>query len=111
MITYESQGAVQVVTAAAPLNADYSEPLIGAVKNSTTVGLPMVVLDLSKSALIDSAGLECLLEAREAVRSRGGTIKLAGLNPLVRDILNATGVGDHFQTYETAKAAVGSFSR
>lgn len=111
MISVESQGAVQVVSAAAPLNADFAEPLVTAVQNASTAGLPMVVIDLSKSALVDSAGLEALLDSREAIRARGGTVKLAGLNLLVRDILTATGVGDLFQSYDTAKAAVGSYSR
>ncbi|MEM6330169.1 MAG: STAS domain-containing protein [Planctomycetota bacterium] len=111
MITVETQGAVTVLTPDVPLNAEAAEPLLAALHAPASPGLPQVVLDLSGVAIIDSAGLEAVLDARAEVRGRGGVIKLAGARPLVADILVATGVGDTFEMLGSTKAAVGSFSR
>ncbi|MEM9186473.1 MAG: STAS domain-containing protein [Planctomycetota bacterium] len=111
MIATEKQGAVTVVTPDTPIVGERAEDLVASVDAELKRGLPMVVLDLAAVPLIDSLGLGALLDAREATRARGGLIKLAGATSLVADILEATGVGEHFEKYENAKAAVGSFAR
>ena len=111
MISAESQGAVTVLTPDTPITGEHAEELSIAVEKRLSAGLPMMVLDLSGVAMLDSAGLEAVLDARDAVRSRGGLIKLAGPTPLVEDILAATGVGDQFEQFDNSKAAVGSFAR
>lgn len=111
MITPETQGAVTVLMAAGSINAENAEQLVESVTEQASRGLPQLVLDLSQVALVDSAGLEAVLDCRAAVRSKGGVLKLAGPRPLVDDILVATGVGDHFEVFPSAKSAVGSFSR
>ena len=69
----------------------------------------MVVLNLKETPLIDSAGLEALLDVQERLQERGGQVKLASANPLCREILRITGVAEHFETYPDVKGAVGSF--
>ena len=46
-------------------------------------GQPLIVLDLQGVALIDSAGLELLLDVQEKCQRMGGALKLANLDALV----------------------------
>ena len=74
-----------------------------------THGQPRAVLDLERIPLIDSAGMEMLLDVQEDFQRRGGALKLAGRNPLCQEILAVTGVGSHFEVFSDAASAVGSF--
>ena len=65
---------------------------------------------MEKIPLVDSCGLELLLEVREHCRSRSGAVRLAAPNPLCREILSATGVGDDFEIYDDVLSAVGSYA-
>lgn len=111
MIRIETQGAVDVLHCDGTLNADKAPDLNAALEQVTQAGAPMVVCDLSRVQLVDSDGLEWLLDAADEVTNNGGTMKLAGPTPLVADILRLTGVGKRFEIFDTAKAGIGSFSR
>ena len=68
-----------------------------------------MVVNLHAIPLIDSAGLEALLDLRDQLQALGGEMKLAAANPLCRDILAATGVSQQFRDYPSVKLAIGSF--
>lgn len=111
MIAAEMHGAVEVLKPSAALNRETAAKLCESVIGRRVRGQPMVIVDLSQTPLIDSAGLEALLDVRDHVRGLGGAAKLAALSPLCRDILRATGVADVFEVYKDANAAVRSFLR
>jgi anti-anti-sigma factor len=111
MFQANKQGAVDIVQCDAPLNKDHLDDFHVATRPCTVHGQPMIVLDLADTNLVDSAGLESLLDLQEQVEHLGGTIKLAAAPALIADVLRITGVGDRFETFTTVKAAVGSFSR
>lgn len=111
MIRIETQGAVDVLTIDGTLNAEKTGELSKTLDQVTMAGAPMVVCDMAHTQLIDSDGLEWLLNACDQVAACGGAMKLSGLTPLVADILRLTGVAERFEIFETAKAGVGSFSR
>lgn len=111
MIKQTQQGSVLVLSIEGALNAEESERL-GEVLTATPVaGRPQLVLDLADTSLIDSAGCEALLDARDAVVQAGGAAHLAGVSPLCTDVLAATGVGRYFQTFEGVQQAVAQFAR
>lgn len=111
MFTTETQGAVDLIVTDVPLNHESVQQLHETVAGLPAEGQPMVVLDMSQVPLVDGAGLESLLDVQDRLRASGGEIKLAGLSPLCEDILRVTGVGQRFELYPNAKAAVGSFVR
>ncbi len=104
------QGAVDVIAGADPVNTDHVDSLSDMLDQCLGQGQPHVVLDMKDVALIDSAGLELLLSVLEKYRQRGGSLKLATPNPLCREILAVTGVGDNFEMFDDASAAVRSFA-
>jgi len=111
MFQTNKQGVVDIIRCDAPLNKDHLEDFHSTTRICTDHGQPMIVLDLADTNLVDSSGLESLLDLQEQVERLGGTVKLAGAPALITDVLRIAGVGDRFETFTTVKAAVGSFSR
>jgi anti-sigma B factor antagonist len=69
-----------------------------------------LVLDMSGVNYMSSAGLRVLLAARKAVkRWNRGDLRLAHLQPYVRDTLELVGFTRIFEIYDDVVDAVGSF--
>jgi len=111
MFQVESQGAVDVIAPSVSLNTESIEQLADTIEQGLSEGQPMVVLDMSDVQLIDSSGLETLLDAQQALRLKGGAIKLACLSQLCKDVLRVTGVSEQFDTFRDVKEAVRSYLR
>jgi len=69
-----------------------------------------VVLDFGKLTYIDSSGLGVLVGLYATARKAGGGIKLANLNPHLRDVLQITKVVTVFEVFERAEDAAASFN-
>ncbi len=109
MFERAKQGAVDVVRGDDPLSVDFVPRVLQLLQECGSHGQPRAVLDLESVPLVDSAGLEMLLDVQEDFQRRGGALKLAVRNSLCREILSVTGVGGHFEIYSEAASAVGSF--
>jgi anti-anti-sigma factor len=110
MSLLERQGAVSVLRPQGPLTEAQCASFLDAAATKLGAGRPMVVVDLHEVPLVDSAGLEALVELRDRLEARGGAVKLAGVNALCGDILRVTGVGHKFQQYSHVKSAVAGFA-
>jgi anti-anti-sigma factor len=110
MSLVERQGAVSVLRPQGPLTEAQSAGLMDAALTRLGAGRPMVVVDLHEVPLVDSAGLEALVELRDRLEARGGAVKLAAVNSLCGDILRVTGVGQKFEQYSHVKNAVARFA-
>jgi anti-anti-sigma factor len=106
-----TQGAVDLIRGDDPINAEHVEELAKLFQESAGRGQPFVVLDLEKVPLVDSAGLELLLDCRESFQQLGGALKLSAANPLCEDIFSITGVGAGFEIFRESLSALGSFVR
>jgi anti-anti-sigma factor len=111
MLERLTQGAVDLIRTDQPLSAEHVEGIAGLLQECTARGQPFVVLDLERTPLVDSAGLELLLDFREKFHRLGGALKLAGPNALCEEILSITGVGACFEIFRDNLSAVGSFVR
>lgn len=111
MFQRKKQGAIDVIEGKESLVLDQLEHLQQLIDECLDGGQPMAVIDLGRVKLIDSAGLELLVDAQERYEERGGVIKLAAPNTLCQDILSVSGVSEIFDVYEDVAAAVGSFLR
>ena len=69
-----------------------------------------VVFDLGKVRYIDSSGVGVLVSLYTTAQKGGGGIKLANLNPGLRDILQITKVVTVFEVFERAEDAAASFN-
>lgn len=67
------------------------------------------VISMREVAYLDSRALEGLLDAADELHGRSGRLKLVSVTPTCREILELTGVSDHFQFFENIEDAVRSF--
>lgn len=111
MFEYSKQGAVSLLTGSVALTGENLYLARGALEQALGKSQPRVVLNLQQVPLIDSAGLELLLDWQDQYAARGGAMVLAAPNAICRDVLQATGVASHFSIFDDALAAAGSFSQ
>ena len=105
------QGAVHVIHGDLALTREHVEKLDELLDTILQDGYSQAVFDMSKIPLADSAGLEKLLDLKEALRNRGGNLRLAAAGPLLRDIFHSTGMDGRFEVYDRVTDAVGSYVR
>jgi anti-sigma B factor antagonist len=111
MFQASRQGAVQVISGSAPLSAENLSLAREACEQCFGKGLPRLVFHLEAVPLIDSQGLELLLDLRDRCLQQGGALQLAAPTVLCRDILQATGLASQLAIFDDLNAAVGSFSQ
>lgn len=104
-------GAVHVIRGDEPLTESSVDELQEIATSLLDSGQPFSVLDMSEIKLMDSAGLESIIEIRQQFTQRGGSLKLACPVPLCRNIMHVTGVEDEFEIFSRLSEAVGSFLR
>ena len=111
MFTCTQQGAVDVIHGDDSLKLDRISDVEKVFTECERHGQPRIVLDLKNVPLIDSAGLELLLDVRDRCLQKGGAFKLARPNPLCRDILEITGVASRLDIFDDTVTAAGSFAQ
>jgi anti-sigma B factor antagonist len=68
--------------------------------------VPLIVLDLSRVAILPSLALGRLVELATACKSRQQTLKLAALQPQIQKVFSVTRLDTVFPIAETVDAAV-----
>ncbi|MBI3866020.1 MAG: STAS domain-containing protein [Planctomycetia bacterium] len=104
-------GAVDFVSGTDPLNLKNCKQFGQVLEECCRQGQPRIVVDLEHVPLIDSAGLETLLDFRDQMQERGGALKVAGPSALCREILSVTGLADQIEIFRDAQSAVASFAQ
>jgi anti-anti-sigma factor len=64
-----------------------------------------ILVDMSKVSFLASIGMRTLLSCAKAVSKRGGKMVLLDPQPMVREVLDRTGVGSLIPVYEDIEAA------
>ncbi len=72
---------------------------------------PQIVIDLGEVSYIDSSGLGTLVALYTSARNSGGEIRLAGLHPRAKELLQVTRLVTVFEVFDRAEDAAASFSR
>ncbi len=111
MFELSRTGAVDVIRGSDPINLQNAKQLASLLDQCLVTGQPRIVIDLEKVTLIDSAGLELLLDYQDRCLERGGVMKLAAPLPLCREILTLTDVASRFDVHQDSLSALGSYAR
>jgi anti-anti-sigma factor len=90
------------------IGPDARDPLYGLVENE---GHTNVVLDLSEVWALSSLALGILANFQQRAESRGGCVKLCGLNPNLKQVFRMTKLDQIFAIYETRDDAVDALAR
>src|SRR5579872_6629263 len=111
MFERQKLGAVDTIRGPDPLTLPNSRQFSAVLEECSQERQPRVVVDLECIPLIDSAGLEMLLDSRDKMLARSEALKLACPNALVREILSVTGLTDQIEIFRDIQAAVASFAQ
>src|SRR5208283_2517257 len=60
-----------------------------------------VVLQFDHVEFVDSSGLGALMRLMQAARAKGGDLKLSGVPPAIRKILEVTNLISQFEVYDS----------
>lgn len=74
-------------------------------------GARNAVIDLSQTDSMTSIGLRALIIVHKvfAQSDNGNHLKIAGVTPVIRELLQVTGVSQFIEVYDTVDEAVASF--
>ncbi|MBM4076587.1 MAG: STAS domain-containing protein [Planctomycetes bacterium] len=111
MFQVSQQGTIDVIYGNDPLTEPNLSELNHVFEETLKHVPPRIVLNMADIPLMDSAGLEWTLDATERCALMGGRLQIAAANPLCRDILRITGVGEQFETFVDVRSAARSFAR
>ncbi len=100
-------GDVVVVHTPEEVGEDQSEML---VKLLTSQSQRQVVVDLDRTELIASAGLEALIDAQEKLREQNGDLRITTTNTVNRKILEITRLDQQFEVFDSVLDAVKSYA-
>jgi anti-sigma B factor antagonist len=73
-------------------------------------GRDALVLDCAQLEYISSAGLRILMLAAKQVKSQGGTMAIAAMQPVVAEIFEISRFNLVFQTHDTVRQALAALS-
>lgn len=105
------QGAVDLIRGDQPMVSQTLEELTGLLDRCIGQRQPRIVIDMTSIPLVDSCGMELLVDCQRQSIARGGCIKLASPTQLCREILKATNVIAMFEVFDNSLEAAGSFAR
>lgn len=71
----------------------------------------LIVLNLSESPLINSEGLEFIVDAQQQCLLRGGKLVVANPQPLCAEILYITGVDECVAVFDDVRTALAEFAK
>lgn len=111
MYQCKRSGTVDTISGSQPLSRESSSSFLESVESCFGKGQPHIVLDLGATPMVDSAGLEAILDARDRCCKLGGSIVLARPNALCRDILRINEIDKELNVFEDVVHAMGSFAK
>jgi anti-anti-sigma factor len=105
-ITEELRGETLVVKPAGRLDSNTSEEFHTFLTKRLDAGASRLVVDMSATDYVSSAGLRIFLLAAKKLKDRDGRLALAGLNSSVKQVFSLSGLLAIFAVEPDAERAV-----
>jgi anti-anti-sigma factor len=110
-LAFEQKGDVTIVRVQ---EAKLTYPLLAAfyaaLQQRVEGGEHRLLLDLSAVSYLDSASIGCLMDVHRLLQDRGGTLRLAGLQPRVETMISMTGVHKIVALHRDEEDALAAFA-
>jgi anti-anti-sigma factor len=101
-------GRTAVVAAAREIDLTNAEGLRDALLSALNSGALGLVIDMTATTFIDSAGVTALVRASRRAAACEATIRLAATAPAVLRVLNLVGIDQHIEVHPGVTEAVAS---
>ena len=103
--SYDVRGSYAEVKADGRLNMVSAPRLREFVSDVIAGGSNRIVVNLEKTAFMDSSGLGALIGCLKAARQAGGDLRIAGVQPQVKMVLQLTSMDKVLTSYSSAEQA------
>ncbi len=104
-VRFEEHGTLCVVDLAGELVGDSVDQVKRACMERVQTGVTDLILDLSETVLIDSMGLETLLDLADATSHKGGRCVIAAPDTGVRSVLEITRLHERMEIHAGVEQA------
>jgi stage II sporulation protein AA (anti-sigma F factor antagonist) len=101
-------GRTAVVTATGEIDLTNAEGLRDALLSALNAGALGLVVDMTATTFIDSAGVTALVRASRRATATEATVRLAVIAPAVLRVLNLVGIDQLIQVHPSVTDAVAS---
>ena len=101
-------GRTAVVTAAGEIDLTNAEILRDTLLSALNAGALGLVVDMTTTTFIDSAGVTALVRASRRAAATGATVRLAVTAPAVLRVLNLVGIDQLIEVHPSVTDAVAS---
>jgi serine/threonine-protein kinase RsbW len=110
-LTNETQTEVTLLPLQGRIDAVTSPQMSAEVRARIDAGARYLLLDLSAVPFMSSSGLRALLLIRKDLMMLGGEVRLAALQPQVREVFDITGFAQVFAIHATVEEARDAFGQ
>jgi anti-sigma B factor antagonist len=107
-ITEKNLNNIQVIAISGRVDVISANDLEIFINNSICDNSRMI-FDLSDMEYISSSGLRVFLAALKILKKKNGEMRLASLQPVVKNILDISGLSNIFSIHHNLKEAIDSF--
>jgi anti-sigma B factor antagonist len=105
-IGVDERDSLAVVALDGELDLATAPALATAIDEQVGQGRVNIVLDLTKLSFCDSAGLRVFVRYRRQLEEAGGRFVVAAPTPMVRRVLEISGLAEMFGSYATVEEGV-----
>ncbi|MBT2513148.1 STAS domain-containing protein [Arthrobacter sp. ISL-30] len=103
--SYEVKDSYTEVKGSGRLNLVAASKLREVVAEVVAAGSSRVAVNLEETVFMDSSGLGALIGCLKAARQAGGDLRISGVQPQVKMVLELTNMDRALTPYPTAEAA------
>jgi anti-sigma B factor antagonist len=105
-ITHQEQNGKQVFGIDGRVDADGATQMEQTITKVLNAGKYQLVLDLSQTNYLNSAGLRVMADVLTQCQDKGGDVKIAAPNLKITRVFEIIGFDKFFHVYETIEAAL-----
>jgi anti-sigma B factor antagonist len=111
-LAFDEQEGFQVASLEGEIDLSNAADLLARLLAGVSNRSHSVILDLTETSYLDSAGVRLVFEARRALAERRQRLRVvAPPNTFVADVLDATGLGDAITIHRSLADALDAASR
>ncbi len=110
-LAFDEKGDVTIVRVQeAKLTYPVLASFFSEVRQKVEGGARQMVMDLAQVSYLDSASIGCLMDVHRLLQEKGGTLRLAALQPRVETMISMTGVHKLVPLHRDEQDALAAFA-
>ncbi len=104
-------GDIPVLSVSGKIDALTSKDFEAALNGLIDQDKKFLIVNMEKVEFLSSSGLRVLMASLNKVKHKDGDLRLAALQPFVRDVFFMTGANRFFSIYPSQEEAIKAFKR